>query len=862
MDYGKIERITKKIIVYGIVQGVGFRPLVYRLAKKHNIKGTVRNVGGLVEIITQSSQQDFDGFLNDLKTNESNSYEIVNIEIEDIEIETIQTEDIEAEDIETENIETKDIEAENMEAENIEVENIETKDIETENMEAENIEVENIETKDIETENIETENIEAENIETKDIEAENIEVENIKTRDIEIKDIKIKDARTEKLKHNNFVEFKIIDSGINDEISIIPPDLSVCPDCQKELFTNSDRRFHNPFISCMSCGPRYTIIKELPYDRHNTTMKDFAMCSSCQEEYTLPTSRRFHAQSISCNDCGPYLIFNESTNKEAFEAAVTIINSGGIVAVKGIGGFHFVCSPFIEDTVLHLRQLKGREEKPFAVMFESISSVLEYCVVTKEEKELLESKAKPIVLLYTSNRSMAKATNKGSIYCGAFLPYTPLQIMLTNKCGPLIMTSANISNNPIIKDDLEMLQLKSPYLVGVLYNKRRIVRSVDDSVAKVIDHKLQLIRRSRGYVPYPVFLPQSSTNVQILATGGDLKAAYCLFKGGNAVVSQYFGDLEERTVLEEYKDSIIDLSRLLKITPDLIVCDLHPNYYSTKYAETLGIPILYVQHHHAHIASVMAEHDLKERVIGIAFDGTGYGTDGNIWGGEFLICEGADFKRAAHLSYTPILGGDQSMRDAKKTATCFLLNLGLDKYIKDDRSDIIQAAIKNRMNTVLSSSMGRLFDAVASILDIQHENRYEGECAANLEREAVLAKRSKLLPIEFTFSIKQKSDIIEIDPEPVFDAICKLKGNVPTGALSLGFHYAIADVILKVCEILRNEQTINTVALSGGVFQNTILTEKVLKLLREKGFQVYVNTAVPPNDGSISLGQTYIGLMR
>lgn len=747
MDNGEIKSITKKVTVLGIVQGVGFRPLVYRFAKKHKMMGTVRNMGGLVEIITQSNQQELDNFLHELKTNKDSGYEILDIKIEAIE-------------------------------------------------------------------------------------------------------------------EQKFTEFKIIQSGSNDEIAIIPPDLPVCSKCREELYTHSDRRFENPFISCMSCGPRYTIIEELPYDRYNTAMKDFSMCKQCSMEYTSPVSRRFHAQTISCNACGPYLIFDELIDKAAFEKAVDIINLGGIVAVKGIGGYHFACSPFKEDTVLQLRKLKGREEKPFAVMFEDISSVREYCILSEEERELLESRARPIVLLYTTDKRMAGSTIKGSIYCGAFLPYTPLQIMLTNRCGPLIMTSANISNKPIIKDDLDILSIKSPFLKGVLYNKRQIVRSVDDSVAKIIDNKPQLIRRSRGYVPYPVFLPQADKNIQVFAAGGDLKAAFCLYKEGNAVVSQYFGDLEELTVFDEYRGSAADLSQLLKISPDIAVCDLHPNYHSSKYVKTLGMNIIYAQHHHAHIASVMAEHALKGKVIGVAFDGTGYGADGSIWGGEFLVCENADFNRVAHLSYTPILGGDQSMRDAKKTAACFLLNCGLNEYIKDERNNIIQAALKNNINTVLSSSMGRLFDAIAAILDIQNENSYEGECAASLEKAAVLAVRNKIKPIELCFEIKQNNAIIEIDPKPVLEAICKLKGNTDIGALALGFHYAVADIILRVCEIIRLEQSINTVALSGGVFQNTVLLEQVIKILREKEFDVYYNILVPPNDGGISLGQTYIGLMR
>lgn len=747
MDNRKINVVTKKITVHGIVQGVGFRPLVYRLAQKYEIKGTVQNAGGLVKITAQSSMDKLAEFLDTLKKNKDSGYEILKMDIED-------TED------------------------------------------------------------------------------------------------------------KCYTEFKIIDSTVSDEVSIIPPDLPVCSVCQKELKTSSNRRFQNPFISCMSCGARYTIIEELPYDRHTTSMKDFDMCPTCMSEYTSPESRRLHAQTISCNDCGPYLILNNLVNRDAFETAVKILNTGGIIAVKGIGGYHLACSPFKEATVKNLRKLKVREEKPFAVMFESIASIKDYCIVSEKEEELLKSKARPIVLLYTKDDRIAKSTNMDSMYCGAFLPYTPLQIMLTESCGPLIMTSANISNKPIIKDDKEMLSHKSPYLNGILYNTRRIVRSVDDSVAKVIDNHVQLTRRSRGYVPYPVFISEGKDYLQIFAAGSDLKAAFCLYKKGNAVVSQHFGDLEELSVFEEYMNSFSDLSHLLRIKPDIAICDLHPNYHSSSFAKSMGIPVLYVQHHHAHIASVMAEHSLKGKVIGVAFDGTGYGTDGNIWGGEFLICEGATFERYAHLKYMPVLGGDQSMRDAKKTATCFLINEGLTEYIKDERRDIIEASINNNINTILTSSMGRLFDVAASILDIRHENCYEGQCAANLEKEAIYALQNKIEPQKLKFAIEKADGALKIDSKPVLESLCRLREIIDVRSLALGFHYAIADAVLNICERIRFEQNINTVALSGGVFQNTLLIERVLKLLRDKNFNVYYNLTVPPNDGSISLGQTFIGLER
>lgn len=790
MDKEEFNLITNKIIVSGIVQGVGFRPLTFRIAKNHNINGTVQNIGGMVEIITQSKKEDFEKFLNELKKADCEGCEIINIEIKEL----------------------------------------------------------------------------------------------------------------SKAEQKQYEDFEIIESSSNQEISIIPPDLATCDVCKNELYTEDDRRYQNPFISCMSCGPRYTIIHSIPYDRDNTTMEDFVMCKECNSEYSSPFSRRFHAQTISCFDCGPYLILKEynqknqndqrqvateksinyenenylinldrkvnqheiniNRNKLRFQRAVEIIKSGGILAVKGIGGYHFVCSPFMEDTVQNLRKLKGREEKPFAVMFESVDAIKEYCQVSEEESLLLESKARPIVLLYADHQKMAKSTYKESIYCGAFLPYTPLQMMLIHSCGPLIMTSANISEQPIIKDDRKMLSLNHPLLDGVLYNTRQINRSVDDSVAKIIDHKAQLVRRSRGYVPYPVFLPVSKKKLKIFAAGGDLKAAFCLYHNGNAVLSQYFGDLEENFILEEYKNSVADLSSLLKITPNMAICDLHPNYFSTKYVKTLNLPTLYVQHHHAHIASVMAEHNLEQKVIGIAFDGTGYGTDGNVWGGEFMICEGAEFNRVAHLKYTPILGGDQSMKDALKTATCFLLNAGLEQFINDSRSDIINAALKNNINKVLSSSMGRLFDAVSSILGILDENHYEGECAAFLEKEALLAEKGNILPQQIPFGIVETDGNIELDPTPVLTDLCNMRGRVERKSLALGFHYGLADAVLEVCKILRNKNGLNIVAFSGGVFQNSVLTNRMIQILRANQFEVYYNIAVPPNDGSISLGQTYVGIMK
>lgn len=742
-----------KIKISGIVQGVGFRPLVYRKARLFGIKGWVRNVGGDVEILAQAPNESVKQFVSDLKENRDKTYEIIKLEMKAMAV-----------------------------------------------------------------------------------------------------------SRQE--------GFVILPSEPEEEVFLIPPDLPVCPDCKRELFDPYNRRFKNPFISCMACGPRYTIIKEMPYDRAHTVMKEFTMCETCKNEYTSSLDRRFHAQTISCNDCGPYLLYRDKSqsateerfNQSALEKAIKAVREGGIVAVKGIGGYHLSCSPFLEDTVKRLRELKGREQKPFAVMFPSISEIENYCEVSMKERELLTGKERPVVLLRLRENKMALSTNKGSLNCGAFLPYTPVQLLLTKELGPLIMTSANDSGQPIIREDEEMLSFHSLSLSGILYHKRKILRSVDDSVTQIVGGGVQLIRRSRGYVPYPVFIPkETEEDMDVFASGGDLKAAFCLYRNGKAVLSQPFGDLEETKVMEEYKKSYEDLTSLLKIVPRLAVCDLHPNYYSSRFAKDLGLPVKLVQHHHAHIASVLAENGLRGPVIGIAFDGTGYGTDGSIWGGEFLICQGTQYIRAAHLSPFPILGGDKSIKDARKTAVCYLHHAGLIRFISDEKTDLIVKALEHGIHTIKTSSMGRLFDAAASVLSIAHENRYEGECAILLEKEAELAKRRHITPPDLPFLIREGADVLELDPSPFFETAVKYKDREESGALALSFHYAIAEGVAEICEKLRSRYHISEVALSGGVFQNKLLTERILSLLRERGFFVYVNRLVPPGDGGLSLGQIYLG---
>jgi hydrogenase maturation protein HypF len=766
VDKGKKGIVIKRILVYGIVQGVGFRPFVYSLAERLGIVGTVCNLGGIVEIIAAAPEDVHRSFLKELRTEEGKDYEIHAIEAEEITKEHLTREQY---------------------------------------------------------------------------------------------------AVYESGK------FVISTSTSNVQGFSLTPDIGLCKSCASELVDKVNRRYLHPFISCAACGPRYTILEHTPYDRDTTVMKEFPMCEACNNEYTTASDRRFHAETISCMECGPVLRWEEhietvtgdsfrAEGETALTEAIKVIRAGGIAAVKGIGGFHYVCSPFMNETVQKLRLLKGREKKPFAICFPDMDILKTYAKVTTEEEKLLCSKARPIVLLYEKERKVAAEVSGESIYLGAFLPYTPIQLLLTKELGPLIMTSANLSGKPIIRENSEMLSIISPYLRGVLYHDREILRSVDDSVVKVVKGKKQIIRRSRGYAPYPILLPKSE--MEIFAAGGDLKASFSLYKDGRAVLSQYFGDLEEYDILEEYQKAYEELKALLFLSPKLAVCDLHPGYHSTEFTKGLALPVLQVQHHHAHIASVMAEHNLKGKVLGIAFDGTGYGTDGNIWGGEFLLCEGGDFTRVGHLSYTPLMGGDASLKDAGKTALCYLLAEGLSEVIKDDRTALIKAALTHGTNTILSSSMGRLFDAVSALLGICTENRYEGEAAVLLEQEARKALMKGIAPVFMEFDITEVDGIYQMKPGGVIRKLAASKDIKSKGALSLGFHYAIAEAVLCISGKLRRRENISAVALSGGVFANSLLLERVTECLFEEGFQVYRNEAVPPGDGGISLGQTYIGLQK
>ena len=754
------EQTTERIRLWGIVQGVGFRPYVAKVAAALGMKGTVSNIGGLVEIYVTDTEQRITAFLNTLIEQKPGPAEIVHV-------------------------------------------------------------------------------------------------------------------RRDPAPLSVFEKFTILQSGEGErEVAMIPADIAVCPDCLREMYTASDRRHRHPFISCMVCGPRYTIVDRFPYDRDNTSMIDFPMCPQCETEYTMLKDRRYHAQTISCHDCGPQMLerlsIDDPTEKMPLERAAALLKEGCVVGFKSMGGYNLLADPLDPEAVRMLREMKGREKKPFAVMFRSVEEIRCYCHVSDVEEKLLTSSARPILLLERKSSEELQAFHPAdytefekSRFIGSFLPSMGAQyLLLDNFGGPLIVTSANRSGMPIIKEDREMFRFmeESPDLAAVFYNERKIRVSVDDSVCRVIDGQPQIIRRSKGYAPVPLYV--ESCEQEILACGGQLKNSFALGKGGFVYPSQYFGDMDSAENRALYEENVERMAVLFRIRPEKVVCDLHPNYYTTGFAETYakehGLPLVRVQHHHAHVASVMAENAIEGPVIGVSFDGTGYGTDGAIWGGEFLLCEKGDMRRLSHLRYVDMIGGDSSIDEGWKSAASYIYAAAHGYYdaaaagdasgqtVQEDitidihemidyserigtlehrETEILYKAIEAGINTVKSSSMGRLFDAVAALLGICDHNSYEGEGAILLEDAAARALYSP--------------------------------GRAEADDLALEFHMRIAYMIAAKCREIREKTGVSKVALTGGVFQNRILMEESLEQLRADGFETYYNISASPNDGGIALGQAY-----
>jgi len=751
-----------KIGVRGVVQGVGFRPFVYRLAQEHNVKGWVRNTSGNVEIEIEGDEETLRNFLSDL---EAKAPPMARIE----------------------------------------------------------------------------------------------EVE----------------ATFHTLK--GYTGFEILESLSQEgQYQLVSPDIATCEDCRRELFCSTDRRFRYPFTNCTNCGPRFTIIEDIPYDRPKTTMRKFQMCPQCQREYDNPLDRRFHTQPNACPKCGPSLELiggngNPIECNDIFQAASDLLKEGRILAVKGLGGFQLACDATNEEAVNLLRSRKRRPSKPLAVMMAALEDIEKHCLVSPEERKLLQSPECPIVLLRwkhsSSNISSAVAPNLN--YLGVMLPYTPLHHLLLGETGlPLVMTSGNLSEEPIAKDNDEALARLGGIADYFLLHNRDIFSRYDDSVY-MVEGMPQAIRRARGYAPYPVFLPFKSK--QILACGAELKNTFCLTKDEHAFLSQHIGDMENEETLEHFENTIELYRKLFRIEPEIVAYDMHPEYLSTKYAlqagSEQGLSLIPVQHHHAHIVSCLAEKGIEGPVIGVAFDGTGYGTDGTIWGGEFLLADWRSFRRVGHLEYVPLPGGEVAIKKPYRMALSYLYtllgedfpleNLPLSK-IHSVELELIKQQLKRGINSPPTSSAGRLFDAVSALAGVKEEIDYEAQAA--IELEMLAPGRADDFDSKFyPFSIVEHQGVRVVKLGELFSAIVQdVEDRVPIPIISLKFHNTMAQMIVGMCRLTAIETGITQVALSGGVFQNRLLLKLATTALGREGFGVLSHKLVPCNDGGISLGQAVI----
>lgn len=659
-----------------------------------------------------------------------------------------------------------------------------------------------------------------------------------------------------------------------DRRVLISPDTCTCEDCLRELFDPKDRRYRYPFINCTNCGPRFTIIKDVPYDRERTTMAVFPMCPDCHGEYEDPLDRRFHAEPNACPRCGPQVTLldregREMAGEDAVFQAARLLREGAIVAVKGLGGYHLACDAFNNDVVGRLRRRKHREDKPFALMAPDLEAVKVLCLVNEAEERLLLSRKRPIVLLQQrAPNPVAREVAPGHRYLGFMLAYSPLHYLLLREAGlALVMTSGNVSDEPIVyRDDDALERLRGIADYYLIHNREIHMRS-DDSVTRVVNGREMLVRRSKGYVPSPITVPVAFAE-PILACGAQLKNTFCLGKARYAFVSHHIGDLENYETLLSFQEGIEHFKRLFDIDPRVVAYDLHPEYLCTKYAlELEGVTKVGVQHHHAHIASCMAEHGLSGPVIGAAFDGTGYGTDGTIWGGEFLIADYLDFVRAAHLEYAPLPGGEQAIREPWRMAASWLhqvygdgmetLEIDFIKRLKGRPWPQLKQMIQQSINSPLASSVGRLFDAVSSLLGVRDTINYEGQAAIELEMIADGGCQE-----HYHFGLADGQPMVLQGGDIIRGVVNDLLARVPTTVISAKFHNAVAAAIKEICARIREQKRLNVVVLSGGVFQNMFLLERAVQELSSLSFEVYVPGKVPPNDGGISLGQAVVANAR
>ncbi len=681
-------------------------------------------------------------------------------------------------------------------------------------------------------------------------------------------------------------------TSIADAFQPIPADVAICEDCRRELFDPQDRRYLYPFINCTNCGPRFTIIKDIPYDRPATTMAGFLLCPQCRTEYEDPLDRRFHAQPVACPNCGPHVWLPASEGKEnerldVLLQARRLLREGQILAIKGLGGFHLACDAGNPEAVETLRQRKGRVGKPFALMAADIATIEKHCFLLEAERNLLAGREKPIVLL----KRQPGCSLPGSLAprldtIGMMLPYTPLHLLLMDQVDPvlaqepapslLVMTSGNFSEEPISTDNKQAREHLAPLADAFLFHNREIHIRCDDSVIQVVekpswskgkeqaasDHGARIVffRRSRGYAPYPVNLPFQTRPT--LAVGGELKNTFCISRDRYAFLSHHIGDMENAETHASFDQGIDHLSRLFRVNPEIIACDMHPGYFTTRWAqqEPYGTPPLLIQHHHAHIAACMADNELDDRkVIGLAFDGTGYGTDGTIWGGEVLVSDYQGFTRLAHLEYLPLPGGDSAIRHPWKIAIGYAHALGLDltglpvmRTLDPFAVKVIRLQTGKQLNTVLTSSMGRLFDAVAALAGVRTDVTYEAQAAIELE---VLA--GKYLEEAQPYPFQLQDEIIQL--KSLLAAVIEsIRQEEPPGRIGARFHKTIAQVALGSAGQARERTGLNEVVLSGGVWQNKLLLELTIAALEGSGFCVYTHHQTPTNDGGIALGQVAV----
>ncbi|TAN43362.1 MAG: carbamoyltransferase HypF [Nitrospirae bacterium] len=694
---------------------------------------------------------------------------------------------------------------------------------------------------------------------------------------------KILGIEVSRLDCSGAAEFVIRESTDDGRYTLISPDISVCPDCLAELRDPHDRRYAYPFINCTNCGPRYSITLSVPYDRPNTTMRSFTMCPACEAEYRDPADRRFHAQPNACPVCGPAVSLVDAAGEmlgggEPVAGAVRLLKEGKVLAIKGLGGFHLACDALNADAVATLRQRKRKNNKPFALMAPDLQTIGTFCHLTERDRELLLSEKRPIVLLRKKEDcSLPEAVSPQNNHIGFMLPYTPLHYLLFSSADAspgrpcfdaLVMTSGNLAEEPLVRLNDEARAKLSGIADAFLMHDRDIFMRVDDTVMKVSQHRdggvPSFIRRSRGYVPEPVALKDDGPDV--MGCGADLKNTFCLTRGGYAIVSQHIGDMENYETLQFYEESLKNLKAVYRAEPVAIVHDLHPGYLSTRWALGQTQAELHaLQHHYAHIGSVMAEKGITGKVIGIAFDGSGYGDDGSLWGGEFLIAGIDGFKRAGHIMPVPLPGGETAIREPWRTAISYLKAAAGDEaahycaeagLVERYGETAVQNILKisdQRQFSPLSSGAGRLFDAAAALIGVCDRNTFEGEAAMALE--AIAADGiGEQYPVDIRFS-----DLMLIDFSMTFFAMIKdLKNGLPKGVISAKFHNTVAAAAAHVAVKLSATYNIRKVALSGGVFQNSCLLGKVIENLRPEWLDLYINEIVPCNDAGISLGQAYI----